>query len=570
MNKRKALSAGVTAAVLVALALAPPTRDALRSDARIASGERPFTKTLTDLGLKEEDLPWSGFVNPPSFGQKAAPPAPDASLEERLASATRLKSPEKWVALQKLVIDFPSEPAAHAALARFACKNGGSVGIGHPDEQDKLSAKPRQTPYVPNPSKPEDIALMTASCEAGEQLDPENGYFPAMAAVAYLSADRAADARAALHRAAQKTVWREYIDAELRGQERLAEKSGAAGNTITRTARMASIAFPQYAQLRALSRLMIARAVEAEPGAPSIPAREIRRDVWKLGALMRTEGTSLICNLVGMAMTRIAAARPAGAPALGSEEDKDHALADARFVQYLQFLATVDSQAGNRYAEEWPKEVEAQKQVRAVSHMGMSHSAFSFNTGFETVARSFVNGVLFAGVALLCVLAALFGLTPTLGRRFGKVGVGAAILGGALFAGWLVWNALAMTRELMAYQAMMQGLAGDEGSTTEDASRLMSVFLREATLCGLALFVPGLTLIISAILAKHGQRSRSLRDTALTLSAILALVYAIHLTSFALRERTVSGELTKMAAHEGRYVAEKCGLAWPGNDPQPQ
>ena len=568
MNKRKALSAGVTAVVLVGLALAPLTRDALRSDARIASGERPFTKTLTDLGLKEEDLPWSGFANPPSFGLKAAPPVADPrSLEERLASAIRLKSPEKWAALQKLVIDFPNEPASHAALARVACKFGGSVGIGHPEEQEKLSAKPQTSFARIPPSKPEDIALMAASCEAGERLDPENGYFPAMAAVAYLAADRDADARAALHRAAGKTVWHEYIDIELRGYERLAEKNGSAGNTITRTARMASIPFPHYAQLRALSRLMIARAMEAELAGDAKSGLETRKDVWKLGALMRTEGTSLICNLVGMAMTRIASARPDGAPALASDGSDEATIAkyrkqvDARFVAYLKTHFASDIAAA------WPKEVQAHAQVRAVSHKGMSHSAFSFNTGFETVARSFVNAQLFVGVALLCVLAAIFGLTPTLGRRFGKVGVGAAILGGALFAGWLVWNALAMTREMMAYQAMIQGLAGDEGSTKEDASRLMSVFLREATLGGLAIFVPGLTLLIATLLAKQGQRSRSLRDTTLALSAILALAYAAHLTSFALRERSVGAELTRMAAHEGRYVAEKCGLEWPGLNP---
>ena len=563
VEKHIGLVAGAAAA-LIGLSLAPLTRDAIRSDAKVASGERPFTRTLTDLGLKEEDMPWPGFVNPPTLGGSRHAPTPDGSLEERLASATRLKSPEKWAALQKLVLDFPDQPASHAALARFACKNGGSVGVGHPEEQARLSEKPQASFAKAIPSKPEDIALMVRSCEAGEKLDPQNGYFPAMAAVAYLSADRDAAARAALHRAAQKTVWREYIDAELRGQERLATKNGDAGGTIARSVRMASILFPHYAQLRAMSRLSVARAVESERATPSIPAREVRRDVWKLGALMRIQGTSLITNLVGMAMTRIASARPGGAPALDSEDGKDHRISDARFVKYLQLLSIVDSQAGNRFAEEWPKEVEAQNQVRRVADKSMSYSAFGMNVLMETCVRSLVDSVLLLGVTLLCVLAALVGLRPALGRRFGKAGMTGAIAGFALLGGWLIWNSLAMARELLAYQGLIQGLSGSESEAATDAASLMAAISREGALGGLALFILGLALLLAALVAKKGSRARCVQNTALICSAALALVYVVHLTSFALRERTVSSELTKMSVHEGRYLAAKSGMEWPG------
>ena len=91
----------------------------------------------------------------------------------RLANAVQLSGRVKWAALQALVMEFLESSAAHATLVRMACKNGGSVGVGHNELQAELSA-PSANQYTgyKSPEEAADAAIMLRSCEAGERLDP--------------------------------------------------------------------------------------------------------------------------------------------------------------------------------------------------------------------------------------------------------------------------------------------------------------------------------------------------------------------------------------------------------------
>lgn len=558
MKRANLYAASVLLLVFGGLTILPLTRSVVRSDARMASGETGLGATLQDFGLRQEDMPLNGFGPMPSRENLKAP-APGSELEVRLANAVQLESPQKWAALQKLVRDFPDQPAAHAALARFACKNGGSVGIGRSDQQDRLSPprpeQAQQRTYSPSTAKPEDIALTLASCEAGERLDPENAYFPAMAAVAYLAGEQDEKAHAALHRAAQKPVWREYIDAELRGHELRAERLGTKGNSLARTARMASILFPHYAQLRSMARLATVQAMDKEIAGDIKGGLQIRRDTEAVGKIMRLQGSSLITNLVGTAMERLAMARPGGAPAVIEKE---------RGESYKQFFIWLEKNGSPEEAQLWKQDLIRQDEVKEIASKGSSSSIFGGGGMVETVLRSVAGMVLLSAVMLLCLLSGLSFSARVLGRGNSRTGVAISVVTFLGVLGWLTWNTLGGVRDAIAMNSIIQGLSGGEGEAVPAA--VLAALWREGALVAItALSLPIWLFFVAVLGGRPGKSSRGaiLRRYALPLAALFAVIYGVHTFSFGVREQVVHAELTESATHEGRYLAGKLGRAWP-------
>ncbi len=557
---------GTLALIFATLALLPLTRLALRDDTRLAMGRSSLGSVLVELGIKQEDLPLGG-IGPPISASPDIAVAPGSELEVQLANATRLDGKEKWAALQKLVQDFPNRPEAHASLLRFACRNGGSVGIGREEEQDRLSIRQGtlHSSSLPKPD-PADIALMLTSCAAGERLDPDNAYFPALAAVALFSASRDTEALAALHRAGEKKLWREYTDAELHGQELRAQRLGDSGSSLARSVRMASLQFPHYAQFRAIARLSAVKAMDAEVAGDVKTGLQIRRDVWSLGRMMRIHGTTGICNLVGIAIVRIASARPGGAPTLKNELGNDVGVSERNKKSDARFIAYLNAHGFSKDASAWEPELAASDRVRALIQNSNTVSAWNPATMGETTVRLVAGRVVLVTVVLLCLATGLSFLVPLLGRRFGWAGIALAITLFLATLCYLGWQALGGARDTLAYVGLAQGLSGSSNATGE-AARVSAVLAREGTLAGLALLVPLLLLFFVAVLGgRRGTPSRSvlLRRWALPAAAAMALIYAVHLGAFCLRERAVNAELDSMGVHEGRYLAAKFGSPWPG------
>jgi hypothetical protein len=561
-------SAGLLALIFATLAALPLTRSALKADTRLASGSSSLSGTLVELGLKREDLPLGGIG--PSI---SAPPdvsaAPGNELEVQLANATRLvDSKRKWAALQKLVQDFPNRPESHANLLRYACNNAGSVGIGRGEEQDRLSIRQDSLRSNSLPeADPADIALMLNSSAAGEKLDPQNAYFPIMAAVAYFSANRDADALAALHRAGEKKVWHEYTDAEFRGQELRAQRLGDDGSSLSRSVRMATLLFPHYAQLRALARLATVKAMDAEVSGDFKAGLQVRRDVWSLGRAMRVHGTTGICNLVGVAIVQIASSRPGGAPTLKAEQNDEEGNSERNKKSDARFVAFLSAHGFSRDATDWSQERAACEQARTVVAKGAGRGAWSISTMGETMSRLVAGRVLLATLALLCLLAGLAFLVPLLGRRFGWAGITLAVLAFLGTLSYLAWHTLGGVRDMLAYVGLTQSLSGDGANLNDETERVTGVLMREGALAGLSLLLPLLVLFFVGVLGgRPGKPSRVvlLRRWTLPTAAVFALIYAVHLGAFCLRERAVNVELDRLGVHEGRYLAERLGSPWPG------
>lgn len=573
MKHTNLLAASLIAATFTLLAVMPLTREAVRFDMQMAVGKPVLSSTLTDLGIRQDQMPLNGFG--PRFSPRrddGVIPSPEFSV--RLASILQKGGREKWAALQQLVTEYPDNPAGHAALARMACKNGGSVDVGHSEEQEELIPKrlPGQTPplRVGQPTAyPEDPAIMLRSCAAGERLDPENAYFPAMAAIAHYAANQDGEARTALRRAAEKPIWREYFGVEAAGRVRRAKLLYGPQNSLTESANLASMLFPHYAGLRSMARVATAQAMRAEIAGDIDKGIALRRDVARIGDKMRDQSSSLIGGLVGIAMINLTELRPGGAPMV-SAADEDQKDAEARrartHVQFMEYLAK-HGEPGDM--ARWQYYADAGKETREITQRATYVSAFGFSTMFQTQFRLMVNMLLMGVATLLGILGSIALLRFSLGASLGRFASTVTVISFMMLLAWGVWNALGNVRDILAVNQVIAGLSGD--STIDPALALaeqqatLRAFYIEGTLALLTLLTTPVYLTVVALMAKRRgiPVNLLLMRWTLPLAAVLTVGYAVHLIAFTQRERTVRAELQQVVAHEGRYVADKLGRSWP-------
>lgn len=556
MRRVNLLAASAIAAMFVVLSLVPLTRTALRFDMQLAAGKPILGRMLVDLGLKQEDMPFGGMG--PAISTTPDTRAADSpELPVRLANAMQLSGRVKWGALQKLVAEFPENLAVHAALARIACKNGGSVGVGHDAEQYELLASPPPSSPTKSSANPDDARVMLRSCESGERLAPDNAYFPAMAAIAHFSLNNDTEARAALHRAAQKPRWQEYLDVEAAGRVRRAELLFGPQNTLTKTVVYASILFPHYAALRGMARVVTAQAMHAEQSGDFKTGLALRHDTAQLGAKMREQSSSLIGSLVGTAMIRVAEGRPGGAPALKADEESKSKETETRFLAYL---------AANGQAAEaawWQKQLAASDESRAIAKR-TDASVLGGTAFFATPWKLLANLALLSVASLLCILGGLAFLQPWLGRKTQHLAPVIAVAAFMVILSGAAWQSLGNCRDFMALSGLIQGLSGSESVDTT-WSVIKQTIQGEISLIVLVLLTPFVYLATVAFqtLKKRGSLTARIRQTALPLAAVLTLAYAVHLTAFALRERVIERQLRQVLTHEGRFIAAQIGKEWP-------
>jgi hypothetical protein len=530
---------------------------------------------LLDLGMKREDMPLYGAGLPPLETPQAA------TLEARLAVALRRpEGKERWAALQKLSQEFPHSLPMQAILVRYACDSrGGSVRVGHSEEIARLSPPlPPPTSYAygtgmggmlatptrPTPPviDPADIRRMLISCAAGERREPDNAYFPAMAAIAYAAASRDAEMLAALHRAARKPLWNEHRDFERQAGERRAEllhaSAGSTGKLLRQTISENNL-FPS------LARLAVVRAIDAEIRGDIALGLSIRRDVRSLGQVMQSGSTELVSCLVGAMVEGCAAKRPGGAPALQEEDAPEKT--QRRYVAYLREHGTPGEAAA------WEYSLHRRAVLREI---GRAQQSLVFSETIRETQLRALTSLVFSGTVGLLTLIAGFALTlARAGKRW-------AFLLAPLFLlalaglGWATLGTI--TDQLTAFSLVQQGGCGCGEPTPEEKKEeippaLSTVFspspYLELTEVGLMVSVPVTLLLWLFLIAVLGNRpgkpSRGalFRATILPMTALFALIYAAHALAFGLREHAIHAEVDRMHVHEGRYLAETLGRRWP-------
>jgi hypothetical protein len=315
---RRPWAAWLTASVMLVLLLAPATGWLVRSQMQRLVSPFPWLLAfMKDIGIKETV---GNVTGDPGFADRlrnAADRLPDDCPAQ---IARSVGAPNRTAALRALVPRFPANPSLYASILRFAAQNEVRLTWKEPVLPDARSALPDgkeimtgggEQEFVPAPDR---LAAYEQDAARGEQLDPDNAFFPAMRAAGLFAARRDREALDVLRLAAAKPRWNDYVREEVLGKWRLLQAASGDRSVIPRAALLASVLLPHYAQMRNLARVAMLKAVAAERASRAGEGLAIRRDVMRLGSLMRTQSTFLLGSIAGADITQLALLRPGGAP----------------------------------------------------------------------------------------------------------------------------------------------------------------------------------------------------------------------------------------------------------------
>jgi hypothetical protein len=357
-------------AIVAILAVAPVTAPTVQTTLRLLTGKE-INGLRYDAATTEQNEEITAAA-PGDFGVHLA-----AALEQSAPAADGGTVPQPVPALQRLQPTFGDQPALQATIVRFLCR--GSFQVDRTEGSLLEAAPSSYAASPPNAASQRAVAAGEAAAVQGEAADPNNGFFPAMEAVALLDQRRDDEAVAALHRAAAAPQWNDYVMEEIRAHWKMLRlrTGGDAGLPMLMTADATLL--PHFATLRVLARTMIGIAVEDELAGRAESGFAIRRDVARLGALMRVDSPTIIGSLVGIAITNIAAARPGGAPVPDASvtSTRRSSLLASRYVAYLRHIGHPEE------ADWWMRERAAGDTERAVFKVGLPQ----FDGGASDIVR---------------------------------------------------------------------------------------------------------------------------------------------------------------------------------------
>ena len=499
---------------------------------------------------------------------------PPAEGDSRPLSTIRVER------MAQLAQRFPDQPMIYADQLRYATQ--GEVGVGRQTEQQSLEQEAGAAPAAPifkdKRYKPEDLARYDAAAAAGEQLDPDNSYFPFMRSVGLFATHRDAEALEAVHRAALKPRWNDYCSKEARGQDLLRLRAYGEQGAISRLAVNAAILYPHFASLRAVGRMVILKAVQAEQyGQPEVALR-YRHDLMRCGATMRAQSPSVIGSLVGRAIENVAMVRPGGVPYVKppnndtsggpfSESARVEAIRLANVNRYVDYLNSVGQPDEARWAMQ---EYEAGRQMQQIVDAGLKLSSLG-----EPLTS--LTGWWFADIITLYNLLwlALLGGGALLLTYKGAPQRQAVKF---LFLGFVAAVILAFgnggSQSMTALTMMQQVVNNLSGGDTPTAPTLLSQLLASPGAvrflsCALSIALP-LALFTGAGIAALARRRkvagellRLLPTVGLTLACALVVLYAGCVMETAKAETRINTGISRMQQHEGRYFAELTHEQWP-------
>jgi hypothetical protein len=429
-----------------------------------------------------------------------------------------------WERLSELSRENPSDLGMLAIAVRKGTQ--GSFRIDRQELENIASppidanGNPLELKPILQTTHPDAIARMRADCVRGEKLDPENAFWPLMMASVHLAAHEDAQALASLARAAQKPVWREYVQDEVAMHREYAEFRYGEQGYLGELVRQTSILFPHYAQLRGLSRALVGQAILLEQAGRTQDALKIRIALRKVSYRISVESTSDIGSLVGIAMHSIATTRVNGIPPIKAKSGKDGTTEESRKAatignmhRYRDHVRMV-GQAGEATAA--MRDFDKLTDYRAQLMLGTDSD---WEKLFGNIQQSLVGagGVLAASMnimwlMLLGILASVVIRLSPLGRG-GRLapGPGAAIIGATTVVLWSVSAyVVSVIVNPQAFQNTWGILPGFQVEPSEDAagSRNMAAGLLNMVGTLLTTAFP-MFVLIGALIAGGIQRRAS-------------------------------------------------------------
>lgn len=447
---------------------------------------------------------------------------------------------------------FSNEPGLYAHILRFYTT--GAVRLNR-DEDNLLAGQTPKAERFTAVKSAEDLAGFDRAAAAGEKLDPQNAFFPFMRSAGFLVAHRDRDAVRELQLAGQAQELNDYVAQESLAQEHVWDQRGEHPAALGKMAVFCSILLPHYAIIRSATRVLTYEAVEAEVSHHPEQGLAIRHNLMKVGGLMRRDATTLIGNLVGIAITTTAMTRPGGLradkPTAGPVTD---AQKQARRQQYYNYLRSIGHAEEVQWAE---AEIAAGDQVRNIIHKEIDSLPLELQNMERLMVRWLGSLTLLANAIWLLVLAGVAtACRPQPRRKFLLIVLVSSLA--LLTVGAWIWQSpwadcLSSCNSLLA---------------DSDNMAISALELKFITL-GISIAVPLLLIIVATIHGfivgrPAGAAVRALRTIAPVLASVLLLVYAGMIVSTARLEATTQADLHRRVIHEGRFLADKTHQVWPG------
>ncbi len=270
---------GVVAGILVGLFAFPAVRNILLAQIQftLIQESTPWLRAMDSRRMRRE-LPRLD-VAAASFSGDYLVQVGRATLSADFAFRPKRPDNDEDPALARLALvakDFPAATGIYAHLTRFMMRERVRIFTAH-------------TPQSPTvyTLRGRDVRLMQWALKRGEFNDPENAYWQAMSAVVAFAAGKEEEGVKALNRSSGKLNWDAFLYEEILGQWRLYAATYGDRGAIQKIGPLSLLAFPHLRELRNMAELARDAADKAEARGDLSKAIRIRRQLWRLGLLMR-------------------------------------------------------------------------------------------------------------------------------------------------------------------------------------------------------------------------------------------------------------------------------------------
>ncbi len=204
--------------------------------------------------------------------------------------------------LYRIPLEFPTFPGGYAHLSRYMMSDRVRILRTELSAPKIAAATPASskrgiTSEITDSSLPllnrsipariRDVKLMEWAILAGQKRDPQNAFWPAMLATTYFSAERDSDGLRALAGIHNNSRWDAYIYEEVLGQWKLYSQAYGDNGAAQKIGPLSLVAFPHLREIRHMAELARWHADMLQQKGDYKDAVRIRRNISRLGVIMR-------------------------------------------------------------------------------------------------------------------------------------------------------------------------------------------------------------------------------------------------------------------------------------------
>lgn len=538
------------AVVLVFLFLHPDTAWLVRAQCRLLYSPQ-------DAYVAFKDYQPSNTPRPVWLRRRLAEVAqqhPDDYLIQ-LASLVEHRFPSE-VNLHELLPRFGDRPALLAHILRYDVAQ--RVRIRRAEETAFYPPSQRPNPQRLVPPSPEYLAAYDRVAAEGEQLDPENAYFPLMRAVGLFAAHRDEEAIEAIERASRKPRWDDYTREE--AEARLHLLTTAFGRQCAFSEFLnASVVFEtHWTGIRSVARMVLYLAHREEKAGRPEKGANLRLSILRCASLIRAQSSSSIGALVAAAMEGSAVFSPDNVRRPNETEEQRRLRIRERFPDLLRRMRR-DADAS------WvQREFAAMNRAGSIIREGSAPHKW-LQMPLRLVRAWTMNMLwlsLFLGVLLLWLAYSVLDRTPL--RR--GIAPYVALLMILLIAGVLLmlspWASFpAQMLATLAYLVKAEGFQPEFITApplifrVAAATSVVFLLLMMVTAAGIWGLIRGRDPDVALV--------EGVRQGAMPIAGVLLTLYLVSVLHTARLETAWQQELQALRQHAGKYYAKQLGKTWP-------